>query len=44
MNFLVATLSLIVIFAVTGSILALVMGAGGYMPDLSVTPLEVLPK
>ena len=44
MKFLVATLSLVVIFALAGSIVALVMGAGGYLPDLSVTPLEVTPK
>jgi hypothetical protein len=40
MKFLVATLSLLVLFAVTGSIIALVMGAGGYVPDLSVAPLS----
>jgi hypothetical protein len=44
MKFLVATLSLLVLFAVTGSMVALVMGAGGYLPDLSVTPLSVTPK
>ena len=40
MKFLVATLSLLVIFALTGSIAALIMGAGGYLPDVSVTPLS----
>ena len=44
MKFLVATLSLLVIFALTGSMVALVMGAGRYLPDLSVVPLSVPPK
>jgi hypothetical protein len=44
MKFLVATLSLLILFAVTGSMVALVMGAGGYLPDLSVAPLPVTPK
>jgi len=44
MKFLVATLSLLILFAVTGSMVALVMGAGGYLPDLSVAPLSVTPK
>jgi hypothetical protein len=44
MRFLVATLSLLVLVALGGSMVALVMGAGGYLPDLSVTPVAVTPK
>ena len=44
MKFLVATLSLLIIFVLTGSLVALVMGAGGYLPDVSVTPLSATPK
>jgi hypothetical protein len=44
MKFLVATLSLLVLVAFSGSVVVLVMGAGGYLPDLSVTPLAVTPK
>jgi hypothetical protein len=42
-KFVVATLSLLVLVALSGSIVALVMGAGGYLPDLS-TPLAATPK
>jgi hypothetical protein len=44
MKFLVATLSLLVIFAISGSMVALIMGAGGYLPDLSVMPLADAPQ
>jgi hypothetical protein len=44
MKFFVATLSIVVLVAFSISLVALVMGAGGYLPDLSVTPLEVTPK
>jgi hypothetical protein len=43
MKFVVATLSIIVLLAFSGSMVALVMGAGGYLPDLS-TPLADTPK
>jgi hypothetical protein len=42
MKFLVAALSLLVLVVLSGSIAAAVLGAGGYLPDLSVTP--VTPK
>jgi hypothetical protein len=43
-KFVVAALSLLVLVALSGSVVAMVMGAGGYLPDVSVTPLEVTPK
>jgi hypothetical protein len=44
MKFIVAALSLLVLIALSGSVVAMVMGAGGYLPDLSVTPSSVTPK
>ena len=44
MKFVIATLSLLVLVALSGSVIAMVMGAGGYLPDLSVTPLAVTPN
>jgi hypothetical protein len=35
MKFIVAALSLLVLVAFGGSVVAMVMGAGGYLPDLS---------
>jgi hypothetical protein len=43
-KFVVAALSLLVLVALSGSVVAMVMGAGGYLPDLSVTPLSDAPK
>jgi hypothetical protein len=44
MKFLVAALSILVLVALSGSVVAIVMGAGGYLPDLSATPLSPTPK
>ena len=41
MKFIIATLSLLILLALSGSMVGLVMGAGGYLPDLSSTPKEV---
>jgi hypothetical protein len=44
MKYVVAALSLLVLLALSGSVVAMVMGAGGYLPDLSVAPLSETPK
>jgi hypothetical protein len=44
MKFIVAALSVLVLVAISGSLVALVMGAGGYLPDVSMTPLTDTPK
>ena len=44
MKLIVAALSLLVLIALSGSVVAMVLGAGGYLSDLSVTPLTDTPK
>jgi hypothetical protein len=44
MKFVVATLSILILLALSGSMVALIMGAGGYLPDLSATHPSVPAK
>ena len=44
MRFIVAALSLLVLIALSGSVVAMVLGAGGYLPDLSATLSTDTPK
>jgi hypothetical protein len=43
-KFVVAALSLLILLALSGSVVAMVMGAGRYLPDLSVTAVSITPK